>query len=47
VGSVVGSGAGRIEHCTDAMHAKAMATLHALSFASEAGMSFWIRGYFH
>jgi hypothetical protein len=47
VGSVVGSGAGRIEHCTDAMYAKAMATLHALSFASEAGMSFWIKGYFH
>lgn len=39
VGSVVGSEAGRIEHYTDAMHAEAMATLHALSFASEAGMS--------
>jgi hypothetical protein len=47
VGSVVGSGAGRIEHCTDAMHAKAMATLYALSFASKAGMSFLIKGYFH
>jgi hypothetical protein len=39
VGSVVGSGAGRIEQCNDAMHAEAMATLHALSFVSEAGMS--------
>jgi hypothetical protein len=47
VGSVVGSGAGRIEHCIDAMYAKAMATLHALSFVSEAGMSFWIKGNFH
>ncbi|GJM84373.1 hypothetical protein PR202_ga00035 [Eleusine coracana subsp. coracana] len=37
-GDVVGSCAGRIEHCTDAMHAEIMATLQALTFATEASM---------
>jgi hypothetical protein len=35
----VGNGVGRIEHCTDAMHAKAKTILHAVTFAFEAGMS--------
>jgi ribonuclease HI len=39
VASVVGSRAGKIEHCTEAMQAEAMAVLHALSLASDAGMS--------
>ncbi|KAK3125911.1 hypothetical protein QOZ80_7BG0611280 [Eleusine coracana subsp. coracana] len=37
-GQVVGSGAGRLDNCADAMHAEAMAALQALVYASEAGM---------
>jgi hypothetical protein len=38
VGSVVGSGTGKIEHCADAIHIEAMTILHALSFATKACM---------
>lgn len=36
-GELVGSGAGRIEHCADAMQAEMTAALQALVFASEVG----------
>jgi hypothetical protein len=39
VGSVVGNGTGKIEHCADAIHIEAMTILHALSFATKACMS--------
>lgn len=38
-GAVVGSGAGTFVHCTDALHAEAIAAMEALSFASGAEMN--------
>lgn len=37
-GSVVGSGAGKLEHITDSMQAETNAALQALKYASEVGM---------
>lgn len=39
LGGVVGAGAGRITHCSDALQAEATAAIQALSFAVDAGMS--------